>query len=218
MFFSKNSYAGGHPAPVTPSATPSGLSQVKQALRSVEKMRVLVVTHETHRSKPICATASSIQRRYLQLASATNPPISISSRFARKHPQHSQRRGVGAPNQVTEIGTKERRHNHTDRTTARRHNHIPPLSDIHYGRERTEHLPAEILKLRRLHPTIQRPIQHNPQQAMPLDEQPPIPAVCRLPINLCQAVTLFRMLVKIGHHDRIGVELAPPLHDGRTEA
>ena len=162
MFFSKNNHAGGYPSPVAPSATPSGLSQVKQALRSVEKVRVLVVAHETHRSKPIHTSARSIERRHLQLASTSSPPISISSRPLWENPKHSQRRGVGTPNQVTEIGTKERRHNHTNRATARRHDHIPPLSKIYYSRERTEHLPAEILKLRSLHPTIQRPIQHSP--------------------------------------------------------
>lgn len=80
--------------------------------------------------------------------------------------------------------TKKRGDNHANRATARRHNHIPLASQLHHSRERAEYLTAELLKLRSIHPTAQCPIQDDPQQAVPLDEQLPIPAAFRLPINL----------------------------------
>src|SRR5699024_12778611 len=71
-----------------------------------------------------------------------------------------------------------------NRTTARRDTHIPLASQLHHSRERTEHPTAELLKRRSIHPTAQCPIQDDPQKAMPLNEQLPIPAAFRLPINL----------------------------------
>src|SRR5699024_7537758 len=124
----------------------------------------------THRSKPIHTSAPSIERRHLQLASTSNPPISAGPCLSRENPKHSQGGGVGTPDHTAKMRAKERRHNHANRTTARRYDHLPLLSDLHYSRERTEHLTAEILKRRSLHPTTQRSIQHNPQQAVPLEK------------------------------------------------
>src|SRR5699024_6640220 len=155
----------------------------------------------------------SIERRHLQLASTSNPPISAGPCLSRENPKHSQGGGVGTPDQMAKMRAKERRDNHANRTTTRRHNHIPLASQLHHSRERAEHPTAELLKLRSIHPTAQCPIQDDPQQAMPLNEHLPIPAAFRLPINLRQAVTLFRMPIKIRHHDRVGIELTPPLDD-----
>src|SRR5699024_1524792 len=135
MFFSKYNYAGCHPAPIAPSAAPSGLSQVKQALPTIEDMLLRLVAHETHRSKPIHTSSTSIERRHLQPASTSNPPISAGPCLSRENPKHSQVGGVGTPDQMAKMRAKERRHNHANRTTARRHNHIPLASQLHHSRE-----------------------------------------------------------------------------------
>src|SRR5699024_7422301 len=118
----------------------------------------------------------SIERRHVLLAIISIRPMNARPCLTREIPNHSQRGGVGTTDQMAKMRAKERRDNHANRTTARRHNHIPLASQLHHSRERAEHPTAELLKLRSIHPTAQCPIQDDPQQAMPLNEQLPIPA------------------------------------------